>query len=143
MKVIYYSYCGCFSSPICAYLHVNNKGQIEKEEFFNIPYLFQIDYGQIKFIGKDEDQNEVFIIGMKNFSENIKKTLQDLMKVFKIEEDIIFIDTSHYDVKFLKFLIRLRENKIFKKMTDELLYKYYYLRHQNIKKFIQKYKKVL
>jgi hypothetical protein len=143
MKVVYYSYYGCYSSPICAYLHLNDKSKIEKEEFFKIPFLFEIDYGQMRYIGKDSNKNEVFIIGMKNFSENIKKTLYGLIEIFKIEEDIIFIDTSQYDVIFFKVLISLRRKKILTKIIDNFLYNYYLIKCNHIKRFVESYKKML
>lgn len=143
MKIVYYSYYGCYSSPICAYLHLNNKSKIEKEEFFKIPFLLQVDYGQMRLVGKDENQNDVFIIGVKNFGENIKKTLVDLMEIFNIKEDIIFIDTSFYDVIFFKVLMKLRDKRILTQTIDNFLYNYYLMKHENIKKFVERYKNIL
>ncbi|AIS52683.1 hypothetical protein TKV_c15180 [Thermoanaerobacter kivui] len=143
MKVIYYSYYGCYFSPICAYIHLNDKHKIEKEEFFKIPYLLEIDYGEIRFMGADDNQNEVFVIGMKGFSENIKRTLYGLMEIFKIEDDVIFIDTSHYDLKFFKLLMTLRKNPSLRKIVDNFLYSYYLLRYNDVRGFVERYKKIL
>lgn len=143
MKVIYYSFYGCYSSPICAYLHLNEKIDIGEEEFFKIPFLFQVDYGNIKYMGKDGCGNEIFVMGVKNFGENIKRTLKDLMKVFDIDDDMIFIDTSQYDFKFFGFLLGLRENKIFRNTVEKFFYGYYLQKRKHMKKFVEKYKRIL
>jgi hypothetical protein len=143
MKVIYYSFYGCYSSTICAYLHLNENADISQEEFFNIPFFLKVDYGNIKYVGEDEYKNEVYVMGVKSFGENIKRTLKDLMKVFGINDDVIFIDTSQYDFKFFGLLLRLRENKIFRNPVEKIFYSYYLRRRKHMKRFVEKYKRIL
>ncbi|MGB9779981.1 DUF3189 family protein [Caldanaerobacter sp.] len=143
MKVIYYSFCGCYSSPICAYLHLKGNADIGEEEFFKIPFFLEVDYGDIRYMGKDDYENEVYVMGVKSFGENIKRTLKDLMRVFDIDEDVIFIDTSHYDIKFLILLMKLRNKKIFKKAVEKILYRYYIKKKRDMKRFVEKYKRIL
>lgn len=142
MKIIYYSYYGCYSSLLLAYIHINKNNKILKKDFFKIPYLFNIDYGQLRYIGIDSDNNQIYAIGMKNFSDNIKKTLNGVMKIFNINDKVVFIDTSLYDIKFLKVFLLLRKIGFMREFIDNYLYDYVIKNYDNIKLFVYSNKNI-
>lgn len=136
MKIIYYSYYGCYSSILSAYIHINRNNKILKKDFFKIPYLLNIDYGQLRYIGIDSDNNQIYAIGMKNFSDNIKRTLNGVMKIFNINDKVVFIDTSLYDVKLLNVFLLLRQIGFMRKFIDNYLYKHAIKNYDKIKSFV-------
>ncbi|MDI6605177.1 MAG: DUF3189 family protein [Thermoanaerobacteraceae bacterium] len=138
MKIIYYSYYGCYSTIIAAYIHSKIIDDvISKEEFYDIPEIFEINYGILKYIGIDENNNEIYVIAMKNFSDNIKKTFEGLRKIFNLEfEKIIFVDTSSFDVRYFKIYLYLRKVRIFKNIIDYILYKKIMANYRHIKSFV-------
>lgn len=136
MKIIYYSYYGCYSSILSAYIRINKNNKITKENFFEIPYFLDIDFGQLRYFGIDEYNNQIYAIGMKNFSNNIKKTLIGIIKIFNINDETVFIDTSFYDVKFLKAYLLLRRIGFMRKFVDNYLYGFAIKNYNNIKSFV-------
>lgn len=142
MKIIYYSYYGCYSSVIAAYVHTKYiKDKIRKDVFFSIPEVLKTDYGELKYIGIDENYHEVYTIGMKNFSDNIKKTLEGLRKIFNLEYDkLIFVDTDRFEPKCMKLFLSLRKVSIFRKFMDHILYCVFIKRLDEIKNFVSNLK---
>ncbi len=103
--------------------------------------MLDLDYGELKYIGLDENLHEVYVIGMKSFSDNIKKTLEGLRKIYNLEYDrLIFVDTSMYEPKYLKFIFPIRKIAIFKKIVDELLYNWLIKRFDGIKNLAEELK---
>lgn len=144
MKIIYYSYYGCFSSTIAAYIHTNILYRVvDFNDFIKIPGILEVDYGELKYVGVDDAMHEIYIIGLKNFSENIKKTLEGLRKIYNLEFDkIIFINTDIYEPKYMKLIMATRNMKIFVSVANFILYVYYRHYFNNIKDFVEsnKYK---
>ncbi|SNX52766.1 DUF3189 family protein [Thermoanaerobacterium sp. RBIITD] len=145
MKIIYYSYYGCYSSVIAAYIHTELiKDYIKWDEFLSIPEILKIDYGEMKYIGIDENYSEIYTMGMKNFSDNIKKTLEGIRKVFNLEyEKLIFIDTNKLEPRYLKLFLTLERTSILKNVIDYLLYILLNKRFYKIKDFVVLNKKNL
>jgi len=121
MKIIYYSYYGNYISLLVSYMHVNNRRFITKEEFLNIPFLLDVNYGEIRHMG-DLDKNSIYVMGTKSYSSNIKKTLYGLMEIFNIKDKVIFVNTSKYEVRYLKIAIFLYKKNILKSFIEEILY---------------------
>lgn len=143
LKIVYYSYYGCFSSVIAAYIHIGYlKDKVSKDTIFSLPEMLNLDYGELKYIGFDENLHEVYVIGMKSFSDNIKKTLEGLRKIYNLEYDrLIFIDTSMYEPKYLKFIFPIRKIVLLKKISDEILYNWLIKRFDGIKNLVEEFKK--
>ncbi|MGB9813135.1 MAG: DUF3189 family protein [Thermovenabulum sp.] len=102
MKIFYYCYGSAHSSVIAAAIHVGYlpKDRIPKdEEFLKIPYFDKTDNYEIGtpfLMGKDEYGNEVYIIGMTNEREMIKKTIISFLKESGIDlNQIHMVDTLH------------------------------------------------
>ncbi|MDI3310903.1 MAG: DUF3189 family protein [Thermoanaerobacterium sp.] len=143
LKIVYYSYYGCFSSVVTAYIHTGYlKDEISKDIIFSLPEMLNLDYGELKYIGLDENLHEVYIIGMKNFSDNIKKTLEGLRKIYNLEYDrLIFVDTNMYEPKYFKLIFTIRKITILKKIADKILYNWVIKHLNEIKNSVEEFKK--
>ncbi|WHE08395.1 DUF3189 family protein [Thermoanaerobacterium thermosaccharolyticum] len=138
LKVIYYSYFGCYSSVIAAYIHTKIiKDKVDKDVFFSIPEILKTDYGELKYIGIDESYHEIYTIGMKNYSDNIKKTLEGFRKIFNMEYDkLIFVDTSKFEPKCMKLFLYLRKTSIFRNLVECILYYLFVKKLDRMKNFV-------
>lgn len=93
MKIIYHCFGGAHSSVTAAALHL---GWLPKdrlpttEELKDLPYFDRPigkDHGNIRFMGKDEFNNEIFVIGRRNESRTFENMAYGLINVFGLSGD--------------------------------------------------------
>jgi len=98
IKYIYYDYGGAHSSVLAANLHTGKlKPAIypTSEEIMSFPYFDKTtpeDFGKIHYIGSDESENDVYVMGTK--STTFGPALNNIAELMGISEDIIFVDTT-------------------------------------------------
>lgn len=100
MIIIYHCYGGTHSSVMAASLHLGlleRNRKPTKEELSGLPYFDRQsdeDFGEFYFMGKDEKDSDVFIMGCKNAGFIVERALKNFCKIKGIERDeIIIVDT--------------------------------------------------
>mgnify|MGYP001196744512 CR=1 FL=1 len=102
MNIIYHCFGGAHSSVTAAAIHLGWLATSKKptfEELLQIPYFeVQIgaDHGIFRYMGEDEKQNKVFILGRRNLKDNFEKLTYGLAKIYGRKEDFLLIDTMPY-----------------------------------------------
>ncbi|MFZ5686747.1 MAG: DUF3189 family protein [Bacillota bacterium] len=99
MKIIYHCFGGSHSSVTTAAIHLGllEKGLIPSgQNLMNIPYFDRqtaADHGIFRFMGLDEEKNEVYIIGRRNYKnfEPLVRGLADMLGIN--QEEIVLINT--------------------------------------------------
>lgn len=98
MKIIYHCFGGSHSSVLAAALHL---GLIEKnrlpsmDEMLALPYFDKTskkDFGSIRFMGIDEYNNEIYILGKKNVGQRYDNMLKGVAELLGKKDEIIFVD---------------------------------------------------
>jgi hypothetical protein len=98
MKIIYHCYGGAHSSVTAAALHL---GLIEKhrppsaEELMSLPYYDKTtnrDFGSIRFMGVDEYNNEVYVMGKKSMSNRLSQILTGIAELLGTSEQVLVVD---------------------------------------------------
>lgn len=93
MKIIYHCFGGAHSSVTAASLHL---GWLPKdrlpttEELKALPYFDRPigqDHGNIRFMGRDEFDNDIYVIGRRNESRVFENMTYGLVQVFGLSED--------------------------------------------------------
>lgn len=103
MKIFYYCYGGSHSSVTAAAIHL---GMLPSEripsakEFMAVPHFDtqqQKDHGEYKLMGRDEKGNEIFIVGVENFSCLFERLIKGTAAIFGISEgEYELIDSLKY-----------------------------------------------
>jgi len=103
MKIIYHCYGGAHSSVTAAAVHLGwlpTDRVPGKEELKQIPYFdrpIAKDHGNIRFMGKDDNDNEIYIVGRRNESKIFQNVAGGLADIFNLSgEQIRFIDVMPY-----------------------------------------------
>lgn len=98
MKIIYHCFGGSHSSVLAAALHL---GLIEKnhlpsmEEMLALPYFDKTskkDFGSIRFMGVDEFNNEVYVLGKKNVGRRYDNMLKGVASLLGKKDELVFVD---------------------------------------------------
>jgi hypothetical protein len=101
MKIIYHCYGGTHSSVMAASLHLgilDSEKSPSKEELLACPYFDEVkskDSGKINFVGRDENNNEVYVMGCKGAGKIIETFAEDLMRIMgNNHEELVMADTK-------------------------------------------------
>lgn len=103
MKIVYNCFGGSHASVTAAAIHLGliaNDRIPTAEELMKLPFYdgqVNKDHGHLRFLGKDELNNEVFIVGRRYMSKAICNLLSGAAKIFGIDEkDYLFVNALPY-----------------------------------------------
>lgn len=108
MKIIYHCYGGSHSSVMAAALHLGllAKDRIPNEtDLMDIPYFDKTtnaDFGSIRFMGKDEYNNEVYVLGKKNMGDRYSNLLRGIAQILGEEDQLLAINCMNRVNMFMK-----------------------------------------
>ncbi len=98
MKIIYHCFGGSHSSVSAAALHLgllDSQKVPTEEELMRIPYYDKTtdaDFGEIRYMGTDENDNDIYVFGKKSFSNRYSTVLTGIAKIFGDQDDLIMVD---------------------------------------------------
>lgn len=103
MYIIYNCYGGSHSSVTAASIHAgllkDNKVPTPKE-LMNLPYYdrqIAKDHGFIRYIGRDENGNNIYITSKHNLSHYYETIMRSILCIMEIpNEELVFVDTMPY-----------------------------------------------
>lgn len=102
MKVIYHCYGGSHSSVTAAALHLGmlNKGKLPApEDLMALPYYDKTndsDFGSIRYMGSDENGNDVYVMGKKSLGDRFNKILMGVAEILKKDDQLIVVNCMHH-----------------------------------------------
>ncbi|MGI9952869.1 DUF3189 family protein [Moorellaceae bacterium AZ2] len=101
MKIIYHCFGGTHSSIVAAALHLGwmRPDRLPApEELQSLPYFDRRPEGregQILFLGRDQHNNEVYVVGKRGMGETFENLLCDLMQELDLpREELLLLNTS-------------------------------------------------
>jgi len=114
LKVIYCGYRATFGAYLMAALHAGiYKGdQFPSSQFikahFDICCLYGEQYGNLIYVGLDENLNEIYAMGCNRFFPVIERAHTNIGRMLKIDEELHHIDVSRLEgflPRFMGFLL--------------------------------------
>lgn len=102
MKVIYHCYGGSHSSVTAAALRLGmlNKGKLPApEDLMALPYYDKTndsDFGSIRYMGSDENGNDVYVMGKKSLGDRFNKILMGVAEILKKDDQLIVVNCMHH-----------------------------------------------
>ncbi|HWJ03197.1 MAG TPA: DUF3189 family protein [Verrucomicrobiae bacterium] len=103
MKIIYNCYGGSHSSVTAAAIHLGllDCGNVPcARELWELPYYdsqVKKDHGTLHFMGTDEFNNRIFVVGRRNMGKPVKRALAGLAHFYGIpEQDFRLVDPMPY-----------------------------------------------
>ncbi len=100
MKIIYHCYGSAHSSVVCAAIHMGLLPTDRRPSGKELMQLSRFDrttseeIGTVFFIGRDDHDNEVCILGMAGAKRLVKNTIYSLLELFDIStKDIVLVET--------------------------------------------------
>lgn len=85
MKIVYHCYGGAHASPTAAAIHlgiISRDHRPKWSDFKKIPFFDKTtpaEHGKLVFIGKDSDQNEVYILGRRNAAKLVIRIIKEFV----------------------------------------------------------------
>lgn len=99
IKFVYYDYGGSHSSVLAANIHANNisKSIPTNEVLDDLPLFDKTepeDFGHMKYIGQDENNNEVYLLGTKH--SDFTSAIEGIASLMGLSNEFIFVGTMPY-----------------------------------------------
>ena len=107
MHIIYHCYGGNHSSVTAAYIHLGLLPSTNIPRIKDLIALKQFDkqksadIGKIIFIGTDEKNNHVYVLGRKNHPDIIQNVFHELATCFNIN-NYLLVDVGQYITPFMR-----------------------------------------
>jgi hypothetical protein len=110
VKIIYCGYRGTYAAYVMAAIHT---GVYKKEILptfdvlqrqWNICAKYGEQYGNLMYIGLDENLNEVYTLGCRGYYDVIKMEYEGMNSIFGIDEKVWYVDCRTWD-RYLPCLI--------------------------------------
>lgn len=98
MKIIYHCFGGSHSSVAAAALHLGllDRQRIpSQEDLVRIPYYDKTtdaDFGIIRYMGTDEEGNDVYVFGKKTFSNRYMALLMGIAGILGEQDQVVLVD---------------------------------------------------
>jgi len=98
MKIIYHCFGGSHSSVTAAALHLgmlNRNRPPTVEELMKIPYYDKTndsDFGSIRYMGTDEYDNEIYVLGKKSLGNRYSGILMGVAEILGITDQLIEVN---------------------------------------------------
>lgn len=115
MKIIYHCFGGSHSSVTAAALHLgllSSDRPPTLEELLAIPYFDNTDksnFGSIRFMGVDEYENVIYILGKKSLGDRYSNVLYGTAEILGVRDQILVVNTMpnvNWMMKFGGFISR-------------------------------------
>ena len=113
MKVVYFSYWGTYAAYLMASLHVKAypggccPGSSLAERQYALCRRYDLQFGNMLFVGLDDCLREVYCIGCKRHSAMVIRAQQHINSIFNINEEIYYVDASRHEGSFPKLMSTL------------------------------------
>lgn len=101
MIIIYHCFGGSHSSVTAAALHLNLIAKHRPptaDELMSVPYYDKTtnrDFGSIRFMGRDEFGNEVYVMGKKSMSDRFSAILKGVAGILGAGDRVLVVNTMN------------------------------------------------
>jgi len=98
MKIIYHCFGGSHSSVTAAAIHLGwlDENRLPTQaELMKIPYYDKTnnrDFGSIRFMGRDKDGNDIYVLGKKSLGERYSRILVGVARILGVENQLLVIN---------------------------------------------------
>ena len=100
MKILYHCYGGSHSSVTAAAIHLGMLPSYRvptAKEFMQVPYFdvqLQEEHGEFKFMGQDEFENDIYIMGRRNLGPLLQPLLEGVADILAISRsELLLVDS--------------------------------------------------
>lgn len=106
MRIVYHCYGGTHSSVVAAALHL---GRLPAERLPTPEELLALDlfdrtereeHGRLFFMGKDAAGHEVYVVGLENSVEMVRRFLHSLARIHDLDEEEMYFVNALQKVNF-------------------------------------------
>lgn len=98
MKIIYHCFGGSHSSVTAAAIHLGLLDENKlptQSELMKIPYYDKTnnsDFGSIRFMGRDKNGDDIYVLGKKSFGERYSRILVGVARILGVEKELMVIN---------------------------------------------------
>lgn len=98
-SIIYYCYGGAHSSVVTAAIHLGileNNRTPTSSELLLVPYYDEQtdpDHGKLRFMGKDKNENNIYIVGVRNLGTNVEYLIKSCLNIADVPDKPIMVST--------------------------------------------------
>lgn len=116
MKIIYCGYRGTYAAYVMAAIHTGmyNKDILSCSDVFQRQWEICVKYGEqygnLMYIGLDENLHEVYALGCRDYYDVINMEYKGMNSIFGIDEKIKFIDCRSWDGHLTHMIARINHH---------------------------------
>ncbi len=127
MRVIYYSYWGTYAAFVAASIHTGlyPADRLPPEQLLSrqweICRKYGSQFGNLLYIGLDEDMKEVYCLGCKGKYGLAVRAIENFNRIFGIDEPVHFISTRHCEGMIPFYVEKLRRFSVSDRYVPKLL----------------------
>ena len=133
MKLIFYSYYGTYAAYIMAAVHAgicaDNRKFTKKDidDYYEFCIKYGDQYGNMIFVGTDQNLAQVYCLGHKNFAEIVRHGQLSMNDIFNIEDQAKYINVQDVDGKLPQIIQRMGKYVLFTGLSRNL-FQYWFIK---------------
>lgn len=149
MKVIYCGYRATYGAYLMAALHAGiYKGdRLPDNQFikahFDMCRLYGEQYGNLRYVGLDENLNEIYVMGCNRFFSVIQRAQTNINRIFGIDEKLCHIDVSRLEGLLPRFIGFLLAHGVNTMVCKKLFFWWFRYKYKCFVKVVEQQKQML
>lgn len=137
MDIIYHGYYPMFEAYLAALIHVGlapNPNRLDS--YYQLCSSRDSIYGNLIYVGIDENLNRIYAIGCKGFDTTIIKSQDSFRKIYDIGPLAHYIDTKGVESNTPHIIYRIKGHRYLQKTARRLFCYWYSKAYKRIESFV-------
>ncbi len=144
MDIVYYGYFPTYEPYLCALIHIGiDYGNDGIDSYFELCRRYSNKFGNLIFVGMDENLNSIYTIGCKTFGEVIINAQNGFRDLYSIDSDLYYINTNTIAMFLPHIITKINNHGFFSNTAKRLFYYWYHSAYPRLHSFVDKNRELI
>lgn len=141
MDIVYHGYFPMYEPYLSALIHIGlTYDHYPIDSYFELCRKRGQKFGDLIFVGMDEEFNRIYAMGCKGFDGTIINSQNSFRRIYGIGPNAHYIDTREIEGHIPRIIYKLQDHKLFNNTARRLFYYWYHKTYLKASSFIEREK---
>lgn len=139
VDIVYHGYFSMYEPYLSALIHIGlTYEHYPIDSYFELCRVGRPKFGDLIFIGLDEELNRIYAMGCKGFDGTIINSQNSFRRLYDIGSTVHYIDTREIEGHIPRIIYKIKDHRLFNNTARRLFYYWYYKTYPKASSLIER-----